>query len=344
MDKLEVYLDRVCRGIGGPRSLRQHVRQELREHLLDAVARHQTAGASPEESLDRALAEFGTSDEVRSELEATHGHRVMGVVIDKALQWKEMTMKSKWLWMSWANLAVAMVIALEILFITFVAMFIAPKFQQFLRDGWLDPAMLEEPIVSWMIALLDEVWVIGNKYGTVLLVCVVAAWGLFEWRVRGENKPMMRLSALATAAFGLTVVVVLTTGSLVILFCLGLPATGRLAGPFALAQTGNIEASTAEIEQAMAQKNWAAMQEPTDRAISALEALLKSGPALPALTVRNQRPTAQELHAHAEAASDSLVQAQQAIRDKDEARLQAAIGDFRKAYAPLREAAKRQQK
>ena len=34
MDKLDHYLDQVCRGIGGPRSLRQHVRQELREHLL----------------------------------------------------------------------------------------------------------------------------------------------------------------------------------------------------------------------------------------------------------------------------------------------------------------------
>ena len=41
MDKLEHYLDQVCRSIGGPRSLRQHVRQELREHLLDAAAEHQ---------------------------------------------------------------------------------------------------------------------------------------------------------------------------------------------------------------------------------------------------------------------------------------------------------------
>ena len=38
MDQLERYLDQVCRGIGGPRSLRQHIRQELREHLLDAAA------------------------------------------------------------------------------------------------------------------------------------------------------------------------------------------------------------------------------------------------------------------------------------------------------------------
>ena len=44
MDRLEHYLDQICRSIGGPRSLREHVRQELREHLLDAVAQHKAAG------------------------------------------------------------------------------------------------------------------------------------------------------------------------------------------------------------------------------------------------------------------------------------------------------------
>src|ERR1700722_209582 len=89
MDKLEHYLDQVCRGIGGPRELRQHIRQELREHLLDAAAEYRTAGLSPDEALNRALADFGGPDQVRSELEATHGHRLMAVMIDRAMQWKE---------------------------------------------------------------------------------------------------------------------------------------------------------------------------------------------------------------------------------------------------------------
>ena len=65
MDKLEHYLDQVCRGIGGPRSLRQHVRQELREHLRDAAAEHQAAGMSEAEALDRALEDFGGPEQVR---------------------------------------------------------------------------------------------------------------------------------------------------------------------------------------------------------------------------------------------------------------------------------------
>jgi hypothetical protein len=37
MDPLDEFLDRVYRGVGGSRELRLHLRQELREHLLDAA-------------------------------------------------------------------------------------------------------------------------------------------------------------------------------------------------------------------------------------------------------------------------------------------------------------------
>ena len=111
MDKLEQYLDQVCHSIGGPRSLRQHVKQELREHLRDASAEHERAGLSTEEAQARALEDFGGPEQVRSDLEATHGYRVLPVVIDKAMQWKEKTMKAKWLWTSWAYLVLLGVIA-----------------------------------------------------------------------------------------------------------------------------------------------------------------------------------------------------------------------------------------
>src|SRR5437868_173560 len=144
MDKLERYLDDVCRGIGGPRALRQHVRQELREHLLDAAAQHKAAGLTEDRALEQALADFGRPEEVRSGLEETHGHRLLGVVIDKALDWKEKTMRAKWLWATWAHLALAIVIVLEVLFITFNVIFLVPRFQKLMLDGIIDPAALEE--------------------------------------------------------------------------------------------------------------------------------------------------------------------------------------------------------
>src|SRR5207244_11592918 len=102
MDRIDRYVEQVCRHIGGPRAMRQHVRQELREHLLDAVAQHRAAGMSEDEAVERALEEFGKPEELRSELEATHGQRLMAVVIDTALAWTERTMTAKGLWASGA--------------------------------------------------------------------------------------------------------------------------------------------------------------------------------------------------------------------------------------------------
>src|SRR5262245_13673330 len=149
MDKLEQYLDQVCRSIAGPRSLRQHVRQELREHLLDAAAEHKAAGMTEEAALARALEDFGGPEEVRAGLEATHGHRLLPVVIDKAMQWQERTMKAKWLWTTWAYLALASVVALEVGFLTFSVIFLVPRFQKLMLDGIIDPAIVDEQGVSW---------------------------------------------------------------------------------------------------------------------------------------------------------------------------------------------------
>jgi hypothetical protein len=339
MNVLDQYLDRVCRSIGGPRSLRQHIRQELREHLLDAMAQHKAAGLSEQAALEKALEEFGKPEEVRSELEATHGHRMMAVVIDKAMQWKERTMRAKWLWMTWAYLALAGVIALEVLFITFNVVFIVPKFQRLMRDRIIDPADIEEHGLSWMLGFLDDLQYVGGHYTTFILLGAAAAYGLFEWRVKSENKPFIRLSALGTAAVGLMVVVVLTTGSLVISFSVGAPGVGRLALRYALLQLNNIDTSINVLEHARAAKNWETMQKQAGRASQALDHLAKAGLALAALA---SSQTVEELRARVMQASDSLLEVQQAIGAKDLDRLETALQKFETAYRPVSDAAKRQ--
>src|SRR5947209_17350094 len=161
MDRIDQYVEQVCRSIGGPRAMRQHVRQELREHLLDAVAQHRAAGLPEDKAVERALEEFGQPEELRSELEATHGQRVLAVVIDKAMQWKERTMKAKWLWASWAYLALVAVVALEVLFITFTNVFITPRFQRLMLDGIVDQAILDEHWTRRIPSILEDVSVAG---------------------------------------------------------------------------------------------------------------------------------------------------------------------------------------
>jgi HAAS domain-containing protein len=339
MDKLEQYVEQVCRHIGGPRAMRQHVRQELREHLRDAVAQHRAAGLSEEESLARALEEFGKPEDVRSELEATHGHQMMAVVIDKAIEWKEMTMRAKWLWTTWAYLGLAVTIALEVLFITFMVLMIIPKYQKLLRDGMIDYDALVEHEVAWMAAFLNGLQEVAGGYTTFLVLGAAVLWGLFEWRVKSENKSLMRLSALGTVAAILMVVIMLAAGSMVVSFTLAMPAMGQLSRPYALERVSAIDASISALESALANNDWKATHEQADQASYALRKLAQ-GPVLHSLSRTSEPQSLDELRDHVQAARESVAQVNESIAEKDGAQLKASLAEFRKAFEPVRQSAR----
>lgn len=340
MDNLERYLDQVCRCIGGPRSLREHVRQELREHLLDARDRHGARGLSDDEALTAAFEEFGRPEDLRLELEATHGQRILAVVIDRALQWKEMTMRARWLWVSWANLAVGLVIALELLLIAFNGYFILPKFQALVYDGFIDTVPVRQAGISWMLAFLDRLGtVLGNDTWWILLAGLVAS-GLFEWRVKGENKSLMRLSALGTSAVGLFLLVIVMTLSLAIPLYLATPSVGPMVRPWAVEQVASIDAAIEGVEQARVEKDWNAMREQAERASRAAERLGR-GPAIHSLVGWGASPTMAELRHKVQATSENIMEVLKAIREKDEDRLGKSLQELRKSYEPVRDVSKR---
>ena len=78
-----------------------------------------------------------------------------------------------------------------------------------------------------MVTFLHNLNHVVGDYTTGLLLLSIAAAGLFEWRVKSENKAFMRLSALGTAAAALMVVVMLMTDSLVVPFTLAMPSLKR---------------------------------------------------------------------------------------------------------------------
>jgi hypothetical protein len=170
-----------------------------------------------------------------------------------------------------------------------------------------------------------------------MLLVSAALWGLFEWRVKSENKSFMRLSALGTVAVALTVVVIVMSGSLVVIFCLGAPAMGRMARPWSIEQVTTIETSVKKLEQAMAEKNWEAMQEHLAEAIMAADRL-SAGPAATSLAKDNA--TIAERRAQIKEMRHRLDEAKHAVRDLDTAKLAAALREFHKAFDPVREAAK----
>jgi hypothetical protein len=337
MDRLERYLDQICRSIGGPRSLREHVRQELREHLLDARDRRRAAGLPDDEALTGALEEFGRPEDLRLELEATHGHRMFAVVIDKAMQWKEMTMKAKWLWTTWAHLALTGVVLAQISTILFAAVFLAPKLEHFLRDTQFS---LSNPmLVSWIPSFLGALeWV--ARYGLWCVLTLVVAWTLFEWRIHSENKSFIRLSGLATAALGLMVMVALTGGALVLPFMLLVPALEtRDPEAFVMAQTALVDESVSALEKALANKEWSRCGWTAHVASHALDKLTRTGGAASALASLDEQPKVNELRAKLESANRSLRTAEDAALEKNAARLEDALRKFHNSFDPLRERA-----
>ena len=53
-------------------------------------------------------------------------------------------MRAKWMWSSWANLTLSLMIALELLFIVFSMYFIYPKFSGLLAAGFIDGEFLRK--------------------------------------------------------------------------------------------------------------------------------------------------------------------------------------------------------
>lgn len=339
MTKLEQYLDQVCQSIGGPWELRVHVRQEMREHLLDAVAQHKAAGMNEEQALDQALTEFGKPDEVRFELETTYGKRTTWI-IDKALEWKEKTMRAKWLWTTWAYLGLAAVISLEAMFVTFNVIYIIPKFQRLMHDGMIDSVALDEQGVTWMVNSLLEVKHIGGKYTLWLILVPAALWGLFEWRVRSEHKAFMRLAALGTMAVALMFVVILTTASMLVMFCLAMPALSAMARPWAVERVESIDTAMDAFETAQVKKDWPAMHETAKDALESATLLL-AGPAVTSIVPRQDSGKADDLRRHVRAVQISLSDLRLAAAERDEQKVELALNDFRKAFAPVRDAARR---
>lgn len=350
MEKLEQYLDQVCRSVGGPIEMRQHLRQELREHLLDSIAQHKAQGKSDLEALEAALAEFGKPDDVRTDLEAAHGQRMIWI-IDKTLQWKEMTMRAKWLWVSWAYLGLGLVIALQVLFITFNVVFIVPKYKKLMHDGYIDRAIVDDEGARWMVNYLNELSDVAGNHTLLLILVPALLWVLFEWRVQSENKSFMRLSALGSAAIALTIVVMLMSGSLVITFCLGVPAMGRMARPWAVEQVREVESQLKGFEAMTKAGKFTAKLEPTQAKGFRLElrvemtatsnalTRLSVGPALRSLTQRNDAAAVEELWGHLRAAQEHVREAEKAIDASDLTRFEREIDNLRKAFAPIQEAA-----
>jgi hypothetical protein len=322
--------------------MRTHVRKELREHLLDATAAHRAEGLSEEEALARALEEFGGAEEVRSELAATHGHRVMNVVVDKALEWKEKTMKATWLWSTWAHVALALIIAIEIAFVFFGMVYLMPVTNKYVYQADIQGRGLNAylPGSEGFLSLLATV---DGGIGLLLLVALAAGWIVFEWRFRSENKAYVRLAVMATAALGLMGVVVATGAVVSIPMAI---AVGELGGqkPEELVrnQMIQIESAAAAVEKAGSAGDWEGVGRAAQEALEASRRLWHNNGAAAAIVTLGEQARIDELRRQISDVNDRLRDAYNAALQENPDQFKEALAGFRENFNLLQEAASRE--
>ena len=245
MNEIDKYLDEVCRTLGGSRDLRGHVREEIKDHLTDAVDANVAKGLSKEDATRKAIEDFGKPEETRSGLESLYGHSLTAFLVDRAMAWKERNMKSGWKW-SFAAVAILVIImAMDLLLSFGLFVFIFPKLQ------W-NFEILGEPFPAIPRAALKGARFLYGPWGLVILIAALMAWGLFEWRSKSENKAIIRL---AWAAFA----TLMTTAVFAIAACATTMGLAEAAGfnyqkdprPFALTSVANASKAMARLQTAM---------------------------------------------------------------------------------------------
>jgi len=194
--EIERFLDRACRGVGGSPELRRHLRKELKEHLEEEIEQDVAAGMTRQEAEAKALEEFGDPLVIRDGLQSVHGRRLLSLLIEKSMIWRERTMKAGWKWSFVTHVALVLTIAAQVLLATGAMMYVVPILKIWHEEKDLPMFKCMGTVMRIMMPL-----VYGSLWVPCLLV-LLAAWGLLEWKCRGEQKSAVRLGVLSLVSLG----------------------------------------------------------------------------------------------------------------------------------------------
>jgi hypothetical protein len=187
MNDIDRYLDQACRSVNGPIALRKHLREELKEHLEDAISELMATGMSQNEATEKVIEDFGEPEMIREGLQSVYGQSVTALFIDKAMDWKERTMKTEWKWTFTAQLGLLLIIALAVFMIGSALVFIVPV----VVHSYHTLGMTLPNYVITMINVAD--FLIGTLW--IWLIALAGGVALFEWKCRSDNKSLIRIVA-----------------------------------------------------------------------------------------------------------------------------------------------------
>ena len=150
------------------------------------------------------IEDLGEPEMIREGLQSVYGQSVTSFFIDKAMEWKERTMKTEWKWIFAAQFGLALTIVLTVFFIGSAFVFIVPSVEKFHADVGI---RFPDYLISTVSILRHISWA-----WWIWLIVLAGVLGLFEWKCKSENKALIRTVigvgaslALIVAAFWVSV-------------------------------------------------------------------------------------------------------------------------------------------
>ncbi len=287
MTEIDRYLDQACRRVSGPAALRQHLRRELREHLEESVRDLVATGLSQDEATRKAIEGLGEPEMIREGLQSVYGQSVTSLFIDKAMEWKERTMKTEWKWYFAAQFGLVLIIALMVFLIGSALVFIVPVLEKSYSDVGMN-------LPGYLITTIEVVWFVQHT-AWIWLIALAGAFGLYEWKFRSENKALIRLTmsigaSVLLAAFAIWVTVAVTIPLFQVRY-----AMDRQNESVVMARIIGAHESYKQLAQAIEDEDWPAAKESVRDVRDAYRFLRGTGTTALVLAGQNQPESSEEI-------------------------------------------------
>jgi hypothetical protein len=225
------------------------------------------AGMSEEDATRRAIDEFGGPELVRHGMEDIYGRRMITLLIEKAMEWKERAMKTNWNWGFAAQMALASVLVLEVMFIGFMFFMLVPMIQQIYNDLG---AVLPVPLII-LIHYFDAL-----QRNWFIYLLPIAGWIAFEWKYRGEHKALIRLTVGGFVSLGLLALLCFASTILYLATVSTFQKSQRIENIVA-AKVAHVRHAYDDLERQIQNEDWARSDHAAQEVARAVQKLRESG-------------------------------------------------------------------
>ena len=331
MDDIERYLDQVCSALGGSKALRLHLREELREHILEAVEKYRADGLEQKPAIQKALQDFGQPQNLRQQLQDVYGRPFVALLIEKAMHWKEKTMKTGWKWSFIAHFALALLITFQIIFIMTGPTLFSPVIQ----EGY---ASLQKSAPDYFVSFMKCMRVFYHTW-FIWIAPIIVCWALFEWKCHSENKSKIRLAAGTLVSLAMMVLVFISSASIVMpLFDLWRQSRTHEPESQVIQRAQQVNTSFEKLAQAIEKQEWQVAQQSARKLRRTFQSLALMGSAAPILVAMDKREDFDEIRQLFDNIARLSDDISDSIRDMDEPRLAAPhyFYQLEKSYKQLK--------